>query len=589
MALAGVVLLVALAGAAGFARADDVEGGTILVKFTTASTAPGITQARGDVLTGMLRDAVAVIRLRGGLSVAQAVALYAHLPGVVYAEPNGVAHATVAPPNDPLYASQWALDRIDAVDGWTRWPGAYSLGGGPTVAVLDTGVYAGHPDLDEKVLAGANCLGFSCHVGDSGDDNGHGTHVAGTIGAEANNGTGVAGVAFLSPILPVKVLGADGSGSYAGIAAGIDWAVAAGAKVINMSLSGSSSSTTLCGSVARAVAAGVVVVAAAGNTASSAANYPAACSGTIGVSATTSSDVLASFSSYGYPDVDISAPGASILSTLSNGSYGNYSGTSMAAPHVSGLAALLLGQSAGRSPADVLRIIAGSADHVGGVGVVYATDPNGLCVCTWSSQYGYGRINVDRALGGGAPPPPPSPPPPSPPPPSPPPPSPPPPSPPPPSPPPPSPPPPSGLTLALPSSVTLVTGTVSVGSASSLVADDGAYLVVRASSFGSGPSWYGRFLGVPAGATELKVSYAGAASRACTLAVAVYNWSSGSWTTLVQQPLGTTEIALSTLLPAGTPSPYRSPTGEVRIRVSCSALAFSLSSSTDLLTLSYRS
>jgi thermitase len=532
----------------------------------------------------MLRDAVAVIRLRGGLSVEQAVALYSRLPGVVYAEPNGVAHAALAAPNDPSYPSQWALERIHAVDGWSAWPGGYGRSGGPTVAVLDTGVYAGHPDLAGVVLPGANCTSGVCTSGGAGDDNGHGTHVAGTIAADTNNAIGVAGVAPGSSVLPVKVLGASGSGSYAGIAAGIDWAVAHGARVINMSLSGSTSSVTLCSAVSRALDAGVVVVAAAGNGSSSAASYPAACSGTFGVSATTSSDVLASFSNVGYPDVDVAAPGASILSTLRDGTYGYYSGTSMAAPHVSGLAALLLGQSGARSPLDVMRIIALSSDHIGGAS--YGSDPSGLCVaCTWSTAYGYGRINVARALGTSAPS---SPPPPSPPPPSPPPPSPPPPSPPPPSPPPPSPPPPGGLTLALPSSITMLSG-LSSGSAASLAANDGSSLTVRSRFLTPGPDWYATYANVPAGATDLRVAYAGASSQSCTLTVAVYKWTTATWVTLVQQALGTDEISLSASVPAGVPTPYRSASGAARVRVSCAASGSVYTTSTDLLTLSYRS
>jgi len=144
------------------------------------------------------------------------------------------------------------------------------------------------------------------------------------------------------------------------------------------------------------VSRGVVVAVAAGNDSSSAAHYPAACAGAIGVSATTSSDTLASYSDTGSPNVFVSAPGDQVYSTYKGNSYATLSGTSMATPYVSALAALLLDELPGRSVADVKQVLATTSDHVGGG---YGSDPYGTCgSCTWSPSFGYGRINAYRAL-----------------------------------------------------------------------------------------------------------------------------------------------------------------------------------------------
>jgi thermitase len=268
----------ALLGTSPAASPSEYDPNTLIVNFSDSGRAHPLIQALGDLLGGQLRDGSAVVQLRGGRSVEQALALYRVLPGVRFAEPNFLAHADIAAPNDPSFGSQWALSstKINAVAGWSIYPNSYASSGGPTIAILDTGVQANHPDLNGKVLTGANCLSGSCGSGNSADDNGHGTHVGGTAAALTNNSTGIAGVAPNARILPVKVLDSNGSGSYAAIAAGINWAVGQGARVINMSLSGSSFSSALCNAVSNAVAAGVVVVAAAGNSGSSAARYPAA-------------------------------------------------------------------------------------------------------------------------------------------------------------------------------------------------------------------------------------------------------------------------------------------------------------------------
>ena len=397
-------VFVALASAT--AQAADRDPASILVKFSIPSQLGGALGAYGDRVGARLVDDVVLVRLPAGTSVDAAVDRYSRLFGVAYAEPNYIATAAaLASPNDPSLG--WSIGKISAVAGWSRLFPAYPTAlDGALIAVLDTGVQANHPDLSGRVLAGGNCVPGFCSAGGSNDENNHGTHVAGIAAAATNNGVGISGVALTSKVLPVKVLDADGSGSYAGIAAGIDWAVSQGARVINMSLSGTSSSTTLCSAVSRAISAGVVVVAAAGNSSSSARAYPAACTGSIGVAATDSSDLRASYSNTGSPNVFVSAPGSSIYSTIAGSSYATFNGTSMAAPHVAGLVALLRTQNSSLTVSGVKTILATTSDKVGGT---YGSDPYGTCAgCTWSSWFGYGRINVDRALsGGGAPPPPP--------------------------------------------------------------------------------------------------------------------------------------------------------------------------------------
>ncbi len=400
--LAAVFLVGGIASPAHAAKADR-DPSTILVKFSIPSQINGILQALGARIGARLSDGVVLVNLPAGTSVDTAVARYSSLFGVGYAEPNYIATIdALASPNDPSFASQWSLAKISAVNGWSTLFTSYpTTTTGATIAVVDTGVQADHPDLNGKVLtgSGANCLTGSCTAGGTADDNDHGTHVSGIAAARTNDGIGIAGVALTSPILPVKVLNASGSGSYAAIAAGVDWAVSHGANVINMSLSGSSYSATLCNAVTNAISKNVVVVAAAGNNSSNAAAYPAACPGTIGVAATDSSDAAASYSDYGSPDVFLAAPGSAIYSSIAGSSYATYNGTSMASPHVAGLVALLQTQTPGISVSSVKTILASTSDKIGGGS--YGSDPYATtCTggCTWSSTFGYGRINVDRAL-----------------------------------------------------------------------------------------------------------------------------------------------------------------------------------------------
>ena len=223
---------------------------------------------------------------------------------VEYAEPDQVAQAFVTS-NDPYAPNQWYLAKLEAAQAWDVTTGSASL----TVAILDTGVLATHPDLNGKVLAGYD---FVNNDADPTDDNGHGTAVAGVSAASSNNQLGVAGIAWVNPILPVKVLAADGSGSHSAIANGIAWAADRGARVINLSLGGTSSSSTLQNAINYAWNKGAVIVAAAGNNGNNVACYPAACQNVVAVSATDSLDARPSRSNFG-SYIDIAAPGADIV------------------------------------------------------------------------------------------------------------------------------------------------------------------------------------------------------------------------------------------------------------------------------------
>lgn len=242
----------------------------------------------------------------------------------------------------------WGVNRIDAELTWPT-----TAGSGVTVAVVDTGIDTGHPDLVGNIVGGFSAVDYTTSYK---DDHGHGTHVAGTVAA-TDNLFGVIGVAPTASLLGVKVLDSSGSGWVSDIIDGVDWAVANGADVINMSLGGPDPVTAFQDAIARANDAGVVVVAAAGNSgpALNTVGYPAAYDGVIAVSAVDSYDRIASFSSRG-PQVDLAAPGVTIRSTywnLRRGSvYVDLSGTSMASPHVAGAAALLLSRPVGAWDAD---------------------------------------------------------------------------------------------------------------------------------------------------------------------------------------------------------------------------------------------
>jgi thermitase len=392
---------VPVGSAAGPAGATDRQ--SLLVKFISSADGAVRAAAAGDDYLGKTKTRVAVVEIDGDESLDAKLAQYRSRADVVYAEPNYIASATLLPaPDDTSYRSQWALTQTQAVGGWSLFPGSYGIGGGATIGMLDTGVDLAHPDLASQLdtADAASCVDESetCTAGSALDDAGHGTHTAGIAAAAANNGFGVAGTAFSSRVMPVKVLGPLG-GSYAAVTNGILWAAQHGARVISLSLGGFFYSKTLCDAVRIVMESyGALVVASAGNSGSRYLLYPAGCPGAVAVAATDAGDRVAPWSNFG-SGVFVSAPGVSIYSTYPPSSFATLSGTSMAAPAVAALAALLFGQDPSRTPDDVKLILARSADKVGGVD--YRASPFARCTdCTHHPRYGHGRINVRRALGG---------------------------------------------------------------------------------------------------------------------------------------------------------------------------------------------
>ena len=367
-------------------RVLDFAPDRILVKFK-----PGVTlleaaevhrQLGGQLKATIPGIDVQVVTVPKGQAMAK-VKAYSANSRVAYAEPDFLA-ATLGTPNDPSFSLQWGLTKVQAPEAWDVTIGSPSI----TIAILDTGVDLDHPDLAGKLVAIKNFT--SSPTAD--DLRGHGTHVAGIAAALTNNGIGVAGLGYSATLMNVKVLGDDGFGFYSWIANGIVWAADNGADIINMSLSGSSASSTWESAVNYAWNRGVLIVAAAGNDGDSLPEYPAYYENCMAVAATDQLDKIPSWSNRG-DWVDVAAPGNGIYSTLPEGTYGYKSGTSMAAPHVAGLAALVCAvvkdiNGDGRLNDEVRARIEATCDDIGITGI------------------GSGRINAYKAVSGGDTPPP---------------------------------------------------------------------------------------------------------------------------------------------------------------------------------------
>ncbi len=296
-------------------------------------------------------------------------------PFVKFVENNFLAEGP-GTPNDPLYTSQWHLPKISAPQGWDISTGSSVV----DIAIIDSGVDPSHPDLAGKLIPGYNFLGGNT---DTHDVLGHGTAVAGTAAAAGDNSLGVAGVAWQNSIMPLVVLDSTNYATYSNIAQAITYAVDHGARVINISIGGSSSSSTLQNAADYAWSKGAIIFASAMNNSTSTPYYPAACSNVVAVSATDSSDNLATFSNFG-SWIDIAAPGTSIYTTTNGGGYGTWNGTSFSSPLSAGLAALILSVNPVLANQQVVDLITGNADDLGAPG--------------FDQSFGYGRINVYRSL-----------------------------------------------------------------------------------------------------------------------------------------------------------------------------------------------
>jgi thermitase len=310
-------------------------------------------------------------------------------PLVEYAEPDYPVQVADVIPNDPYWSSQWGPPDIQAPQAWSVTTGTSSV----TIAIIDTGVDLTHPDLASQIDS-VNSKSFLAYTTSPQDDYGHGTHVAGIAAAIGNNGTGIAGIAWGVRIMALKVLDNAGSGYESDVASAITYAADHGAQVINLSLGGSAADTTLANAVSYAYGKGVTIVAAAGNNGSSAPFYPAAYPHVIAVASVNSSNQVSTFSNYG-SDIALAAPGEAIYSTMWAGNtalcpgsdYCALSGTSMATPHVAGVAALLAGFPQFNTPDKIQAALENTALDLGTPG--------------WDAHYGYGLVQASAALHSG--------------------------------------------------------------------------------------------------------------------------------------------------------------------------------------------
>jgi thermitase len=295
--------------------------------------------------------------------------------GVNYVEPDARMNASQLP-NDPSWPSQWGPKKIEADWAWNTTIGSSDI----LVAIVDTGIDYTHEDITPNYLP----LGYDWTNNDSDpmDDHGHGTHCAGIVAAKLNNGVGIAGLAQVR-LLAEKVLTGEGWGYDSWVAQGVIHATDQGANIISMSLGGSYSAL-LGDAVKYAQDNGVLVVAAAGNDDSEGESYPAGYDKVMAVSATDASDNLAWFSNFG-DWIDIAAPGVDVYSSILDNSYASWSGTSMACPHVAGVAALAWSVYPSCTADQIALILENTADDLGEVG--------------FDEYFGHGRVNARKAVG----------------------------------------------------------------------------------------------------------------------------------------------------------------------------------------------
>lgn len=337
----------------------------------------------------------------GGSTVAGVVPRLTSISTIADGGPNYYRYPTDIP-NDPYWDKLWGMKMIHAPAAWDVEKGSSSV----TVAVVDTGVSSTHPDLQGRLLAGIDIANGDSDPSPSTTDpeSGHGTHVAGTIAAQGDNGVGVVGVCWNGvKILPVKVFPDSGGGATSSdIIDGLQYAMEQGAQVVNLSLGGPGGLAAEGDKIHELTQAGIIVVAAAGNDGAAGVSYPAAFADSIAVSAVDENENLTAYSNFG-PEIDIAAPGGEDLSGAVNsdpqiwstwyaGATGNgyaaIQGTSMAAPHVAGAAALLL--SHGYSATEVKdRLMWGARTPASGV------------LVPWS--YGHGILDLTGALNATAP------------------------------------------------------------------------------------------------------------------------------------------------------------------------------------------
>ncbi|MGM7701458.1 S8 family peptidase [Pseudalkalibacillus sp. Hm43] len=348
----------------------------VTVKFNRKPTKEELSRFANEI-DGQVRkelDSTYIFK-SNTLSTPKLVQYFNEQDRIVYAEPNYIYLQNET--DDELYSRyQWNLPAIRTEDGWKISRGNEDV----IIAIIDTGIDMKHPDLAKRIVDGYNVLNESPMPN---DDNGHGTHVAGIIASETNNGVGIAGMTWYNRIMPIKAMNADGYGTSFDVAQGIRWAVEHGADVINMSLGNYKASKALKEAIDYAYEKDVIMVAASGNENTNQTSYPAAFDNVIGVAAVNLNLNRAEFSNYG-DYIDVAAPGVDIASTYLEGQYASLSGTSMATPHVAALAGLIKSYQPDLKNSDIIRIIEETTDDVG--------DP-GKDIYT-----GNGVINVASAL-----------------------------------------------------------------------------------------------------------------------------------------------------------------------------------------------
>ena len=402
-----IFVVLAVSGISFGGEALPYADGEILVKFReqvrtdSARTAQALKASGADVIRHLPHAGLSLVKVAGQETVEAAVKRLMQHPDIEYAEPNYRRYAMALTPNDPLYSSQWGLLKIQAPAAWSTGQGNKSV----IVAMPDTGIDINHPDLNANLWLNTaeicnngidddfngfidDCYGANIitKTGNGIDDEGHGTHVAGIIGAVGNNGVGVAGVNWFVSLMALKFMAANGIGSVADELDAINYAKLKGARVVNMSFG--SSDPSEFERQAMAGASSILFAAAACNNHQNSdifPCYPASYDlpNIISVAATDQNDNLASFSNYGPKTVAVAAPGVDIESTFLGSAYQLLSGTSMSTPFVSGLAALILSQKPSLTPSQVKDRILRTADVVPALQGKLLTS---------------GRINAYRAL-----------------------------------------------------------------------------------------------------------------------------------------------------------------------------------------------
>jgi thermitase len=520
------ILCLLTAGTAGAEKAKkEFVAGELLVKFKQGYDGPGakaIEKLGAKLIEKLSKIDVSRLKLPGGMTVAQAITKLEKLPFVEYAEPNLIFKPSWSP-DDPHWNKQWGMTVIDVPAGWGKETGRRDT----IIAIVDTGVDLDHPDLKNRIVAGYDFVDMDSHPDDVG---GHGTHCAGIAAASANNGKGTAGVCPNCSIMPLRVLGPWG-GSASDVAKGIIWAVDHGAQVISMSLGGAYPSSAQHDAMVYAWDKGAILIAAAGNQGTTSPHYPAYDETVLSVGSSDSNDTRSSFSTYG-DWVDVAAPGSQIYSAVPDGGYSYKSGTSMACPHVAGLAGLLFSR-AGATNQSVRKAIEDSCEPVG----------------DWVIK---GRVNVVKALAPTSPKPPADDP---------------------------KPPPddsgsggggskPSKDGGFGPKGYGINTGSKIASPKNSLVYSDGSKLVLRSSASGKNRQldfWVKSKISYQGQLEQLKVILEAEIDIGpVELTAYLYNWTTKSWDWIGKKSIGAKKTRIA--IERKTPKAYVSGSGEVRVK-----------------------